>query len=95
MLLHHIGIFNKDEHQAVTFYHDFLGMEKVREYVVTPELSQQLFSVAHPDRICPTFACTLRISQKSLKVPERQAWKSFQGRRKIRQSIFSRIYQGI
>ncbi|TNF52631.1 VOC family protein [bacterium] len=55
MLLHHVGIFNKDENQAVTFYHDFLGMEKVREYLVTPELSRQLFSVARETRVV-TFA---------------------------------------
>lgn len=55
MLLHHVGIFNKDENQAVKFYHDFLGMENVREYVVTPELSHQLFSVARETRVV-TFA---------------------------------------
>jgi catechol 2,3-dioxygenase-like lactoylglutathione lyase family enzyme len=55
MLLHHVGIFNKDEHQAVAFYHDFLGMEKEREYVVTPELSQQLFSVDRETKVV-TFA---------------------------------------
>lgn len=55
MLLHHVGIFNRDENQAVKFYHDFLGMEKVRQYRVTPELSQQLFSVATETRVV-TFA---------------------------------------
>ncbi len=49
MQLHHVGIINKTEDQAVRFYQKFLGMEKVREYDVTSELSRQLFS--HSDTL--------------------------------------------
>ncbi|MDN3513396.1 MAG: VOC family protein [Candidatus Brocadia sp.] len=45
MELNHIGITNKSEDQAVRFYQDFLGLEKTREILLAPELSEQLFSL--------------------------------------------------
>jgi catechol 2,3-dioxygenase-like lactoylglutathione lyase family enzyme len=45
MQLNHTGIISKTEDMAVRFYQNFLGMEKTREYTVTPELANQLFSV--------------------------------------------------
>ena len=44
MELNHIGITNKSEEQAIRFYQDFLGLEKTREILLAPELSEQLFS---------------------------------------------------
>jgi catechol 2,3-dioxygenase-like lactoylglutathione lyase family enzyme len=46
MLLNHVGIANESEEKAVRFYHGLLGFEKTREFVVTTELSEQLFSVS-------------------------------------------------
>ncbi len=46
MSLNHVGIVNKDENQAVEFYQEFLGLEKLRDYVIAPDLSKQLFSVS-------------------------------------------------
>jgi methylmalonyl-CoA/ethylmalonyl-CoA epimerase len=45
----HIGIVNISEEDAVRFYHEFLGFEKTRDFVVGQELSMQLFS--HPQEI--------------------------------------------
>ena len=44
MLLNHVGIANESEEKAIRFYHGLLGFEKTREFVVTTELSEQLFS---------------------------------------------------
>ena len=44
MLFDHVGIMNEDEDRAVRFYRDILGLEKIRESSVSPELAKQLFS---------------------------------------------------
>jgi methylmalonyl-CoA/ethylmalonyl-CoA epimerase len=44
MVLDHVGIVNEDEGGAVRFYRDFLGLEKIKESSVSPELAQELFS---------------------------------------------------
>ena len=46
MKLNHVGIANESEENALRFYHGLLGFEKTREFVVSPELSEQLFSVS-------------------------------------------------
>ncbi|MHC4139903.1 MAG: VOC family protein [Planctomycetota bacterium] len=46
MQLNHVGIINKNEEQALKFYQDFLGLQKTREILLPPELSEQLFSVS-------------------------------------------------
>jgi catechol 2,3-dioxygenase-like lactoylglutathione lyase family enzyme len=46
MELDHIGIINKSEEDALRFYTGLLGLEKIRESMLPPELSQQLFSLA-------------------------------------------------
>jgi catechol 2,3-dioxygenase-like lactoylglutathione lyase family enzyme len=46
MLLNHVGISNENEDKAVRFYHDLLGFEKTREFIVSAKLSEQLFSVS-------------------------------------------------
>jgi len=46
MELNHVGITNKNEEQAIRFYQDFLGLEKTREILLPPELSEQLFSLS-------------------------------------------------
>lgn len=46
MLLNHVGIINESEEKAVRFYHDFLGFKKTREFTVSSELSEQLFSAS-------------------------------------------------
>lgn len=51
MLLSHVGIINKNEEQAARFYEDFLGFEMTKEYVVPPELSEQLFAVSDSVRM--------------------------------------------
>ncbi len=51
MLLNHVGIINESEEKAVRFYHDFLGLEKTREFVVSTKLSEQLFSVSREIKV--------------------------------------------
>jgi len=46
MLLNHVGIVNKSEEKAVRFYQGILGFKKTREFVVSTELAEQLFSVS-------------------------------------------------
>ena len=46
MLLNHVGIINKSEEKAVSFYHGLLGFKKTREFIVSSELSEQLFSAS-------------------------------------------------
>ena len=46
MNLNHVGLANESEEKAVRFYHGLLGFEKTREFVVSAELSEQLFSVS-------------------------------------------------
>lgn len=45
MVLDHVGISNKDEDSAVRFYRDLLGLEKIKDSAVEPDLSRKLFSV--------------------------------------------------
>ena len=51
MELNHIGITNKSEDQALQFYRDFLGLEKTREILLPPELSEQLFSLSQEIKV--------------------------------------------
>lgn len=51
MLLNHLGIINESEEKAVRFYSDFMGFEKTREFLVSPELSKQLFSISREIKI--------------------------------------------
>ena len=51
MELNHIGITNKSEKQALQFYQDFLGLEKTREILLAPELSEQLFSLSQEIKV--------------------------------------------
>ena len=51
MLLNHVGIANESEEKAVKFYHGLLGFEKTREFVVSTELSEQLFSVSNEIKV--------------------------------------------
>lgn len=51
MELNHIGITNKNEKQALQFYQDFLGLEKTREILLPPELSEQLFSLSQEIKV--------------------------------------------
>jgi catechol 2,3-dioxygenase-like lactoylglutathione lyase family enzyme len=46
MVLDHIGIINKSEEEAVRFYQDILGLEKIKDSVSIADLSEQLFSVS-------------------------------------------------
>jgi catechol 2,3-dioxygenase-like lactoylglutathione lyase family enzyme len=46
MLLNHIGIINRTEEQAVKFYRDFLGFEITKKSLISPELSEQVFSLS-------------------------------------------------
>ncbi len=45
MVFDHVGIMNEEEDGAVRFYRDILGLEKIKESSVSPELAQKLFSV--------------------------------------------------
>ena len=45
MFLNHIGVINKNADEAVRFYQGFLGLDKLKEITLTPELSEELFSV--------------------------------------------------
>ncbi len=45
MVLDHVGIVNNHADAAVRFYHDLLGLDKIKESSVAPELSRKLFSV--------------------------------------------------
>lgn len=51
MELNHIGIINKSEEQALQFYKDFLGLEKTKEILLSPELSEQLFSLSQEIKV--------------------------------------------
>ena len=51
MELNHIGITNKSEEQALQFYRDFLGLEKTKEILLPPELSEQLFSLSQEIKV--------------------------------------------
>ena len=45
MVLDHVAIMNKDEDGAVRFYKGILGLEKIKESFVSPELARQLFGL--------------------------------------------------
>ena len=45
MLLDHVGIVNRDEGDALRFYRDLLGLGRIKESSVSPELAEKLFSV--------------------------------------------------
>ena len=45
LLVDHIGIINRQEEEAVEFYQNLLGLEKIRESFVPPELSRKLFNL--------------------------------------------------
>jgi catechol 2,3-dioxygenase-like lactoylglutathione lyase family enzyme len=45
MVLDHVGIINEDESSAVRFYQGILGLEKIKESSVSPELARQLFGL--------------------------------------------------
>ena len=45
LLVDHIGIINRQEEEAVEFYQNLLGLEKIKESFVPPELSRQLFNL--------------------------------------------------
>ncbi|MBI5199705.1 MAG: VOC family protein [Nitrospirae bacterium] len=46
MVLDHIGIVNKSEEEALRFYRDILGLDKIKDSVSTADLSEQLFSIS-------------------------------------------------
>ncbi|MDO8142463.1 MAG: VOC family protein [Candidatus Brocadiales bacterium] len=51
MELNHLGVTNKSEDRALLFYRDFLGLEKTREILLPPELSEQLFSLSQEIKV--------------------------------------------
>jgi len=51
MELNHLGVTNKSAEQAIRFYQDFLGLEKTREILLPPELSEQLFSLSQEIKV--------------------------------------------
>ncbi|HHT9115938.1 MAG: VOC family protein [Planctomycetes bacterium] len=51
MELNHLGVTNKSAEQAIRFYQDFLGLEKTREIILPPELSEQLFSLSQEIKV--------------------------------------------
>lgn len=51
MQLNHVGIISESEEQALQFYRDFLGLEKTKETLLAPELSEQLFSLSQEVKI--------------------------------------------
>ncbi len=51
MELNHLGVTNKSAEQAIQFYQDFLGLEKTREILLSPELSEQLFSLSQEIKV--------------------------------------------
>ncbi|HYA32221.1 MAG TPA: VOC family protein [Thermodesulfovibrionales bacterium] len=61
MELDHIGIINKSEEDAMHFYAGLLALEKKRESILPPELSQQLFSLAMEIKMLAFGNGTLRI----------------------------------
>lgn len=46
MVLDHIGIVNKSGEEALRFYGDILGLEKIKDSISTADLSEQLFSIS-------------------------------------------------
>jgi catechol 2,3-dioxygenase-like lactoylglutathione lyase family enzyme len=51
MLLNHVGLINRSEEEAIRFYRDFLGFEKTRDFLVSPDLSGQLFAVSQEVKV--------------------------------------------
>lgn len=45
LLIDHVAIVNTREHEAVEFYQNLLGLEKIKESSVPPEFSRQLFGI--------------------------------------------------
>lgn len=45
MFLNHIGVINKNAEEAERFYQGFLGLDKQKDLILPPELSEELFSV--------------------------------------------------
>ena len=51
MELNHLGVTNKSAEQAIRFLSGFLGLEKTREILLPPELSEQLFSLSQEIKV--------------------------------------------
>lgn len=51
MDLNHIGVINNSDEQALQFYENFLGLEKTKEILLSPELSEQLFSLSQEIKV--------------------------------------------
>jgi catechol 2,3-dioxygenase-like lactoylglutathione lyase family enzyme len=60
-LIEHIGIINKQEEEAVEFYQNLLGLEKIKESSVPPELSGQLFNLFQEIRMLVFASGNLKI----------------------------------
>lgn len=45
MFMNHAGLVNRSSDEAERFYHDFLGLEKQKDYILPHELSVDLFHV--------------------------------------------------
>ena len=46
MFLNHVGVINRDADEAERFYRDFLGFDKLKDIILSAELSEQVFSVS-------------------------------------------------
>lgn len=51
MIINHAGVVNRDSAAAERFYRDFLGLPKIKDWVIPSELSGQLFSVSKAMRL--------------------------------------------
>jgi len=51
LLVDHVGIINRGEDEAVEFYKNLLGMEKIKESSVPAELSRRLFNLFQEIRV--------------------------------------------
>ena len=51
MVLNHVGIINGNAEQAELFYKDFLKFDKTRDFLLSSELSSQLFELSREIRV--------------------------------------------
>jgi catechol 2,3-dioxygenase-like lactoylglutathione lyase family enzyme len=45
MVLNHVGVVNSTAEEAERFYGDFFGMTLIKDYIVSPTLSDEIFAV--------------------------------------------------
>jgi catechol 2,3-dioxygenase-like lactoylglutathione lyase family enzyme len=61
VFLNHVGVINKNEEEAILFYQGFLGLDKIRDFIVSSELSHQLFGISQEIKVLVFVKETVKI----------------------------------